>query len=979
VPSSRRPQPGARPGVVAIRLGLLVLLLSPLDASAAPPPAIVLEGRLLDSKEELSRALGLDGVAQLTKEQGERVIRVLDGLGYQVRLELRGAQTVLRLTPHRVIRKIYMKGNWPLFEEEVLRRLRFRPGQRLPEGQELAQAIVRQEERMRQYLSRDGYFDGSMKIKITPTSVPEQVHMEIELQKGRRYKVGVVTIRRGGREDAIAEQRRAISDEAIGKVFKHHILWYERTFNTAQIRLDVETLLKRFQELGYPGARVKESYRVDPRARDDRAVLITLEIQQRKRIVVEFEGAKRVSERSLRKVLTLSKEGAYDEFEVGQSVKELHRLYQSEGYLQARVRFTRKVGATADTIRFLIEEGPRFRIAQVQFHGNQVVSTDELTKVIKTRPFPVLGYIALGEGGYITDTQLRQDVERLESHYRELGFGAAKVVGEVAPHPELIGRPAALAGAVAARGGDDGKLYVRFTIQEGGQVKVERVEIHGNSRVDTATLLSQLQLKPGRPFTERALSLDKARIARIYGERGHPYAKVPPPLEELSLDRTRASIQFTVVENRPARFGPIFIRGNFKTRRSVILADLPFREGDPFDIRKIEEADARMRNRQIFNVVRLQLIGVAEERAELPVLVTVEERHDDHGVIEVGLGGSTDNLFFGSMAYTNSNLFGFGTSFTFKGEVGMKIQSGTARYRDPRLFGSLVAFDLEGFVRNQLTERLGEVFTVGGTTTVTKELVPNLKALFRYEFRRVSHKEDLYRPAGVDETRQVDVLTQTGGIGPALIYDRRDNPLNPSRGFRVGASMLWASRYLGGHDDFIKLNLSGQAFVPLPKEILIAASVRYDHGFPLRGDVLLPKVERYYAGGDSTIRGIEEDRAWTERVALPTAPLGGIQSYRIRPQGGNIRVLTNLELQFPIWKESLLFGLPLLGAVFFDNGAVTNSFQGFKISDLRQSLGIALRINTPVGFSSFEYAWALDPDVGDDPLGRFHFNFGFVF
>jgi outer membrane protein insertion porin family len=978
--SPRRPQPL---GLRTLAIGLLAA--APLAATAAPTPAtrpaapaFLLEGRILDDKDELARTLGL-GSTPLGKEQGERAARLLDALGYRVQIELRGAQTVLKLTPHRVIRKIYMKGNWPLFEEEVLRRIRFRPGQRLPEGAELALAIARQEERMRQYLSREGYFDGSMKIKITPTRVAEQVLMEIELNKGRRYKVGAVSIRRGGRGQAVAEQQRAIGDPEIAKFFKHHILWYERTFNTAQIREDVEALLKRFHELGYPGARVKEHFRVDPKATDDRAVLITLEIQQRKRIVVSFEGARRVSERELRKVLTLSKEGAYDDFEVGQSVKEIHRLYQGEGYLQARVRFTRTVGATSDTIKFQIQEGPRFRIAQVQFQGNRSVSDADLRKVIKTRAFPLLGYIALGEGGYITDTQLRQDVERLQAHYAELGFGNAKVVGEIAPHPELFGRPAALAGAVAAHTGEDGKIYVRFTIEEGTQVKVERVEISGNTRVDSATLLSQLALRPGRPFTERALSLDKARIARIYAERGHPYAKVPPPLEELSPDRTRASIQFTVVENRPARFGPIFIRGNFKTRRSVLLSDLPFREGDPFDIRKIEEADARMRKRQIFNVVRLQLLGISDEQPVLPVLVTVEERYDDHGVIEVGVGGSTDNLFFGSMAYTNSNLFGFGTSFTFKGEVGMKIQSGTARYRDPRLFGSQVAFDLEGFVRNQLTQRLGEVFTVGGTTTITKELVPNLKALLRYEFRRVSHKEDLYRPAGVDETRQVDVLTQTGGVGPALIYDRRDNPLNPTRGFRVGASMLWASRYLGGRDDFIKLNLNGQAFVPLPKEILIALSVRYDHGFPLRGEVLLPKVERYYAGGDTTIRGIEEDRAWTERVAIPTAPLGGAQSYRIRPQGGNIRFLTNVELQFPIWKESLLFGLPLLGAVFFDNGAVTNSFEGFRASDLRQSLGLALRINTPVGFSSFEYAWSLDPEVGDDPRGRFHFNFGFVF
>jgi outer membrane protein insertion porin family len=504
------------------------------------------------------------------------------------------------------------------------------------------------------------------------------------------------------------------------------------------------------------------------------------------------------------------------------------------------------------------------------------------------------------------------------------------------------------------------------------------VVIEGNKHVDAQKLLAQLQLKPGRPFTEKALALDKARLARIYSENGHPYAEVTA-FEELSADGLRETVQFGVQEKQRVRFGPIFLRGNFRTRERVMLSDLRFREGDLFDIRRIEEAEARMRKRQIFNAVRLQLLGIAEQRGVLPVLVNVEERYDDYGAIEFGVGGSTYNLFFGSVAYTNSNLFGFGTALMLKLEAGMKLQAFNGNYRDPRLFGSTLILDVEGFVRNQTTERLGEVFTLGGTGTLAKELLPNLKGSLRYEFRRITHKEDVVRPAGVDEYRQVDVLTQMAAIAPALVYYRRDDPLNPTRGFRVGASLFCATRYLGGTDDFLKFNVNGQAFIPLPKEMTIAFSARYDHALPLGGAVVLPKVERFYAGGDTTIRGFEEDRAWTERVEAPAAPLSGATVIRLRPQGGNIRLLTNLEFQFPIWRESIIFGLPLMGAVFMDNGLVTNSFKAFTWTDFRHSVGVALRIITPVGFSSFEYAWPLDPEIGDPQTGRFHFNFGFVF
>ena len=68
-----------------------------------------------------------------------------------------------------------------------------------------------------------------------------------------------------------------------------------------------------------------------------------------------------------------------------------------------------------------------------------------------------------------------------------------------------------------------------------------------------------------------------------------------------------------------------------------------------------------------------------------------------------------------------------------------------------------------------------------------------------------------------------------------------------------------------------------------------------------------------------------------------------------------------------------------MGALFIDNGFVCNSLETLQAEDFRHGAGLALRIITPVGFSSFEYAWPLDPQIGDPESGRFHFNFGFVF
>ena len=978
----------------ALACGVLLVaaLLAPGVAGADPLPRVEIAGKaLLDPRPALTSALGLARGMPTEPKAVQRLLRHLDALGYRARVERRPDRVVLHLAPYRVIRKIFISGNWPIFEDEILRRIRFRPGQRLPEGKALDKSIELQEERVKRFLSTEGYYDGHLRIYVKPTSAAHQVNLQVRILKGKRYKVGAVRVRRVDtsmaaleptsrrRKRAAGDPELAVPAPQIRKMFLQKLLFYQRAFSTERFKEDVKNLVQQYHELDFPGVRVRESYRVDRKRPADEAVRIALRIQQRKKVFIRFAGNDEIKSSKLKEALTIYDEGTYDDYELAESAKAIRRLYQSKGFLQARVHFTRQVGERTDQVTFHLAEGPRFRIKEVLFAGNRSVSRDVLGKVVRTRTFPCLGYVGLGEGGYITDLQLQQDVERLEQYYRGRGFPAVKVRGELAPHQALLGRPGALAAAMGAgAAADDGDLYIRFIIDEGKQLLVEGVQIHGNKAISAAILKRQLALKPRRPFTTKMLTLDKARLVRIYSERGLPYTAVRS-MEEQDLSGTKVTIHFSVQENRRVRFGPIFIRGNFKTRPGVIMEDLDFKPGEPFDIRKIEAAERALRKREIFNVVRVQPVGMSDQLAQVPVLVQLEERYDDHGSLEFAVGGSTDNKLFGSVAYRNDNLLGFATQLSLKAEYGWEIQSGNLHYRDRRLFGTNLIFNLKGYVRNEETERLGQIQTFGGVLSLSYEFLPKLTGALSYEIRQIQYNEDIFYPAGVDVSSQVKVANRTGGFGPTIVWDRRDNPLNPTSGWRLAASAQWASPYLGGSDHFIKLNVSGQGYIPLPLGTMIAVSVRYDHAFPLGDTVLLPKPERFYAGGDTTIRGFEEDMAFAERTTVALAPLSGVTLLRERPQGGQIRLLTNVEFMFPIWQKSILFGLPLMGAVFTDHGFVTNSYQGFDIDQLRHSVGPALRIVTPVGFTSIAFAFPVPFKSGSPDGWRLHFNFGFIF
>ena len=172
--------------------------------------------------------------------------------------------------------------------------------------------------------------------------------------------------------------------------------------------------------------------------------------------------------------------------------------------------------------------------------------------------------------------------------------------------------------------------------------------------------------------------------------------------------------------------------------------------------------------------------------------------------------------------------------------------------------------------------------------------------------------------------------------------------------------------------------LAAAFFFFWPTRRRIFGDFRYDHGVPFGGAVLLPEVERFFAGGDATVRGYSNERLATEVIQVGLPPYDNISQIRVIPAGGNIRVLGSLDAQVRIWK---IFA----GALFTDAGLITNQWStvdvnrkwGFvpDIPQLRPSVGMGLRFLTPFGIGALEYAVPLRVQLGDDPRGKVHFYF----
>ena len=93
-------------------------------------------------------------------------------------------------------------------------------------------------------------------------------------------------------------------------------------FTQKQLRIDIDTLEKRYRELGYFGVRVTTDFSIQKSLdRNAKNVRLSIQVNERKKIAVAFEGNSEISSGTLRDELTLITRGSYEDFEVGSSVK----------------------------------------------------------------------------------------------------------------------------------------------------------------------------------------------------------------------------------------------------------------------------------------------------------------------------------------------------------------------------------------------------------------------------------------------------------------------------------------------------------------------------------------------------------------------------------------------------------------------------------------------------------------------------------
>ncbi len=1015
-PTPTAAQPTAAPGTAPAPL-------APPPAPAAAPPVQWTEwevtGTFIDKADAVRAVLEPEvRKRQTLTDDAERELReVCEAIGYRLlavrktRLAAGGWKATLEVTPILVVRwvDVSISDRGVFLDDEIRRRLRLRPGASIPYDDGVRQRLLDEEaQRIRTYLRDEGYFEAGVTIAIARRGAYGAT-VAVNANLGAAYRIGRVAVENTSQ----AGGALAVPTDDLQAVFDHRRVCLRFAlpptcpgrFTRAQLQADLEQITRMFQRRGFPAVRVASDF--DPLTSFDRktkTVTLTVKVDERRKLDVVFEGndPDRVPDEELTAALTFAAATTVDDFEVAASARAIERYYQARGYFDVMVSYERVRFRAFDRVVFRIEPGRARAVGGVDMVcrgalGAQPcsLSAGELAGAVGTKP---ASFSLFGGTSAPTAEQLAADVAALERLYHRRGYLRAKVAVAVAPTAGGWGA-AALAAAERAVGRAEGDLRVRFAIEEGPRTTISQINVvfegaatGGGTAADERQVRTRLGFKVGDPYVRDTIDAAGKRLEDWYWNVGRPRAKVTIPEPILSADGQAALVTINVEERQELRIGRVLVRGNFRTRDWIIRDELGFDQGQLLTGDLYRGGPARLRATNLFSSVSIQLLGFDDDRQDqVDVLVRVEERKDVSAQLDLEGGGSLENGWFVRAKPSLPNLGGLGIRVETNLTAGTEYQAAEATLRLPHWLARNIVrgqFDTEltGYVRNQITERFGDLFTYGGTLSAIRTWQREaderhqarlIGVALRYDVRLLSRDEELIRPAGpAGDLTTNPIRTRTGTLGVRLTWDqRRDaqgnlNPLAPDHGFRAEAGVSYASPWLLGQDTFLKLSGLGQVFFTRGR-VQLRLDGRYDHGVPLGGAVLLPEVERFFAGGDVTVRGFDEDRLATEIITEPVPPLGQTTQVRVLPAGGNIRALSTIDLQVTLWK---LAGFPVASALFTDAGLVTNTLGSVQLGDVRPAAGMALRVLLPIGAFSGEYAVPIAPQLGDDPRGRFHFS-----
>ena len=389
-------------------------------------------------------------------------------------------------------------------------------------------------------------------------------------------------------------------------------------------------------------------------------------------------------------------------------------------------------------------------------------------------------------------------------------------------------------------------------------------------------MLPLLTVHSGDWYNAQEVENSISALTNALGTRGYAFVEVKPDITRNRNNHT-IDITFDVQEGPRVYVERIDIVGNVRTLDKVIRREFQLVEGDAFNTEKMQRSQERIKNLGFFKKVEVTNgPGSAPDKT----VVTVEVEEQSTGELSFGLGFSTSDGPLADINIRERNFLGRGQDLQIGTVVSLRSQQVQLSFTEPYFLDKNIAAGFDIFeIKTSPTVNFFtgiippyEQFSYGGALRAGYQITDNLRQTLKYTVRSDTI-EDIQSDASLFIALQQGTHV-TSAVGQVLLYDRRDDRLEPTSGYYVSLGNDFAG--VGFGVDYVRSKVTFGYYYPVAPEWVLSFTGEAGDIFGWNGQQVLLQ-DRFFVGGDN-LRGFQ-DAGIGPRDSVDSDALGGQKYY----------------------------------------------------------------------------------------------------
>jgi outer membrane protein insertion porin family len=608
-----------------------------------------------------------------------------------------------------------------------------------------------------------------------------------------------------------------------------------------------------------------------------------------------------------------------------------------------------------------IDEGDEVVVRKISFVGNEAFDDDDLKGTFDETS--EAAWWKFWSSANLKKEEYEKDKGLLKDFYRENGYRDFEILGDTLIYND-----------------DETEVEILLSVYEGPQYKIRNIYWEGNTVYPDSILTQRLNFYKGDVYNlkkfEQNLRFNEKQtdVTAIYQDNGYLGFNMQTREEKVADDSL--DIHIEISEGSRFKVGQVDITGNTKTKDKVIRRELYTIPGDYFSRNNIFRGIQQLANLQYFNVEKLYTEGIDYRPANdstVNLIYSVEEKSSDYLNASVGYSGSFG--FSGAIGVTLTNFsiaepFQLGggqiLNFNWQFGVGNYYRTFTLGFTEPWFMDTptLVGFDLFDTRQRYIYDlrQSGITLKLGRRLTWPDNYF-YVQSRLKFQYNDIIEGRNFY----------TEGLSRQYSVGVTVSRSDIDNPIFPSRGTKFSLSgEINGGPFLPGEVDYYKFELNFEWYKRLfnSNRLTFYAAANYGYMDELRSGTPINPFEYYFMGGNGLVIATTPLRGYDDRSVGPKNP-NNINEII----GGRVMTKYTAEIRAAITLDPI----PLYFLTFAEAGNVFYDIPNTDFFDLKRSVGVGARILiNPIGLIGFDFGYGFDrPSVdGQDPQWQFHFQFG---